>query len=44
MVDAYMHLNEPQKAFELAKQLKQLKLRNMKYYQKLAEKPFSYKC
>ncbi len=38
MVDAYIHLNEPQKAFELAKQLK---MGYTDYYQKLAEKPFA---
>lgn len=38
MVDAYIHLNETKKAFELAKQLK---LGNKDYYQKLAEKLFT---
>jgi tetratricopeptide (TPR) repeat protein len=38
MVDAYIHLNEPQKAFELAKQLE---MADANYYQKLAEKPFT---
>ena len=38
MMDAYIHLNEPQKAFELAKQFKRW---NVDYYQQLAEKPFA---
>jgi tetratricopeptide (TPR) repeat protein len=41
MVEAYLHLNEPQKAFELAKQLK---MEHTEYYKKLAEKPFSCKA
>ncbi len=38
MVDAYIHLNEPENAFKLAKQLK---LEYSDYYRKLAEKPFA---
>ena len=38
MVDTYIHLNEPQKAFELARQLK---MEDADYYQKLAGKPFT---
>jgi hypothetical protein len=38
MVDAYIHLNEPENAFALAKRLR---IKDVHYYQKLAEKPFS---
>lgn len=38
MVDAYLHLNEPGDAFKLGKQLK---IKDVDYYQKLAEKPFA---
>ncbi|MHC4455772.1 MAG: retroviral-like aspartic protease family protein [Planctomycetota bacterium] len=41
MVDAYIHLNEPENAFKLAKQLK---LEYSDYYRKLAEKPFICKA
>lgn len=41
MIDAYIHLNEPKKAFELAKQLK---MEHTEYYEKLVEKPFACKA
>lgn len=37
MVDAYIHLNEPQNALKLARQLK---MESVDYYQELADKPF----
>jgi tetratricopeptide (TPR) repeat protein len=37
VVDAYIHLNEPKKAFEFAKQIR---IENLDYYQKMAEEPF----
>jgi tetratricopeptide (TPR) repeat protein len=37
IVDAYIHLNEPQNALKLAKQFK---VKSVDYYQELADKPF----
>ena len=38
IVDAHIHLNEPQNALKLAKQLK---VESVEYYQELADKPFA---